>query len=146
MSGQHWSGYQLSAFEIGQIKAHLYHGLGATAIAGILVKPGTGGKGRWSPTAIQKAIDKLETDRLWRGQRAAGSGAPRLTTPEQDKQLVKAVFARRGIQKVTVSSLMKRFRWARSLSHTALEERLHDAKLAWLPSTIPTLCLGYSAF
>ena len=32
------SGYQLSAFEIGQIKAHVYHGLGAAQIARILVK------------------------------------------------------------------------------------------------------------
>ena len=32
------SGYQLAAFEIGQIKAHVYHGLGAAQIARIFVK------------------------------------------------------------------------------------------------------------
>ena len=32
------SGYQFSPFEIGQIKAHMHHGLGAAQMARILVK------------------------------------------------------------------------------------------------------------
>ena len=70
------SGYQFSAFEIGQIKAHLYHSLGATEIARIIVKPDR--KSHWSDTAVQKQIDKLTATPRWRGQRQPGSGAKRV--------------------------------------------------------------------
>ena len=40
------SGYQFSPFEIGQIKAHMYHGFGAAQMARILVK--ADGKTQWS--------------------------------------------------------------------------------------------------
>ena len=33
------SGYRLGPFEMGQIRAHMYHGLGATGISRLLVKP-----------------------------------------------------------------------------------------------------------
>ena len=45
----------LSAFELGQIKAHRHHGLSGRAIAGILVQPD--GITHWSDTAMQ-AQDK----------------------------------------------------------------------------------------
>ena len=59
--------YQMTAFEIGQVKAHMYHGLGATEISRILVKPD--GKSHWSDTAVQNQIDKLEADPSWKGAR-----------------------------------------------------------------------------
>ena len=72
------SGYQFTAFKIGQIKAHLYHGLGTTAISRILTKPD--GRSHWSDTSVQNQIDKLAESPRWRGTRQEGSGAPRKTT------------------------------------------------------------------
>ena len=66
------SGYQFSPFEIGQIKAHLHHGLGATQIARITLKPD--GRSHWSDTAVQKQIDKLGANPRWKGVRQEGSG------------------------------------------------------------------------
>ena len=47
----------LGPFELGQIKAHLYHGLSGAEIARILKKPD--GKSEWKKQAIYNAIDKL---------------------------------------------------------------------------------------
>ena len=131
------SGYQLSAFEIGQIKAHLHHGLGPTAIARILLKPD--GKSRWSDQAVADAIAKLEADPQWRGERQEGSGAPRKTTAKQDRMVVKEVFKMRGSAKVTVSYLKQKFLHLRKLSDGLVEGRLHDANLAWLRRRRKTL-------
>ena len=46
---------QLGPFEVGQIKAHLHHGLTGAAILGILKKPD--GKTGWSHQTIYSAID-----------------------------------------------------------------------------------------
>ena len=124
------SSYQFTAFEVGQIKAHMYHELGATAISKILKKPD--GKTFWSDTAIQGVIDKLENEPKWRGDRKEGSGAPRKTTEKQDAELVKVVEDNRGKVKVTVAWLRTKFSWTRNLGNTALEQRLHDAGLAFL--------------
>ena len=32
------SGYQLDEFDVGQVKAHMHHGLGSTTISGIMLK------------------------------------------------------------------------------------------------------------
>ena len=80
------AGYQLSAFEIGQIKAHVYHGLGAAQIARILVK--ADGKTHWSDNAVQTQIDKLDEKPNWRGERREGSMRPRKTSAKQDAQIV----------------------------------------------------------
>ena len=61
-------------FEDGQVKAHLYHGLGPSQIAGIITK--SDGKTRFSHTAVASIIEKLENDRKWRGERPEGSGGP----------------------------------------------------------------------
>ena len=51
-------------FEIGQIKAHAYHGMSGAAISRILVKPkSTSGQLRgknWSEQAVQDAMKKLQ--------------------------------------------------------------------------------------
>ena len=47
------SGYQLSPFDLGQVKAHMHHGLSSAAIAGIITKPN--GVDHWSPNAIWEA-------------------------------------------------------------------------------------------
>ena len=87
------SGYQLAAFEIGQIKAHVYHGLGATQIARILVK--ADGNTHWSDTAVQTQIDKLDEKPNWRGERREGSMRPRKTSAKQDAEKVSAQVPRR---------------------------------------------------
>ena len=124
------SGYQFSPFEIGQIKAHVYHGLGAAQIARILVK--ADGKTHWSDQAVQNQMDKLDGNRKWRGERREGSMRPRKTTAKQDTQIADLVLKLRGKQKVTVGVLRKFLKWAKPLSDTALEERLGDAGLAYL--------------
>ena len=124
------SGYQFTPFEIGQVKAHVHHGLGAAEIARILVK--ADGKTHWSDNAVQKQIEKLEEQPKWRGERQEGSMRPRKTTAKQDKQMVSLLLKRRGEQKVTVAVLRKKLRWAKCLSDSALEERLRDAGLAFL--------------
>jgi hypothetical protein len=101
------SGYQLSPFDVGQIKAHLHHGLSAAAMGRIMVKPD--GKSRWSDRAIKAAVDKLEATPAWRGARAAGSGAPRKTSKTEDKAIVKYVIHERGRKKVTVGSVKRKF-------------------------------------
>jgi transposase len=119
------AGYQLSAFEIGQIKAHVYHGLGAAQIARILVK--ADGKTHWSDNAVQTQIDKLDEKPNWRGERREGSMRPRKTSAKQDAQIVALLRRLRGKKKVTVAVLRKFIVWTRPLSDSLLEERLHDA-------------------
>lgn len=121
---------QFTPFEIGQIKAHVYHGLSGAAISRILVKPD--GKTGWSETAIQVAIEKLAGNIDWRGDRQSGSGAPRVTSKAEDKIVEREVLKSRGKHKVTVAYLQKMFLWARKLSNDTLEDRLHEAGLKWL--------------
>ena len=85
----------MTPFEVGQIKAHAYHGLGATDIAGIL-KRADGSHP--SVQAVLDILQKLE-DPTWRGERAAGSGRHRVTTSAVDKLIVKEVFKSRGSRK-----------------------------------------------
>ena len=131
---------QLGAFEVGQIKAHRWHGLGPSAIAKIVRKPGKK-KLFYSATAIADCISKLEADPQWTGARQVGSGPPRKTTEKQDKQLLDLVFSLRGKTKVTVNYLRTAVGWAKKLGNTALEERLHDAGLAYLRRRRKTLVL-----
>ena len=107
----------------------MYHGLGASEIARILVKPD--GKAHWSDNAVSVQIQKLNASPKWRGERKVGSMRPRKTTTAQDRQVVSLLLRRRGKAKVTVAVLRSSFSWARSLGNTALEERLHDAGLAY---------------
>ena len=121
---------QFSSFEVGQVKAHMHHGLGAVKISRILLKPD--GKSQWSVTAVQDCMDKLNADSSWRGERAEGSGPPRATTKAQDKQLVKYVLAERGRRKVTIGLLRTQFAWLKGLSDSLVADRLGEADLAWL--------------
>ena len=100
-------GYQLSPFDVGQVKAHLHYGLTAAAIARVMVKPD--GKTHWGDDAIMAAVEKLEANPCWRGERQAGSGAPRKTTEKDDKSLVRHVLQKRGRKKVTVKSVKQKF-------------------------------------
>ena len=90
MSGEH----QLSPFEVGQVKAHMEHGLGCQKIAERIFK--ADGKTLFGERAISNAIANLRADPHWRGDREEGSGAPRKTTEKQDKQIVKWVLDNRG--------------------------------------------------
>jgi hypothetical protein len=121
---------RLGPFEVGQIKAHLHHGLSGADIVGILKKPD--GKTTWSTQAVYDVVNKLQENPEWRGDREAGSGAPRKTDKKQDAALEKYVIKNRGKQKVTVQVLRREFAWTRGVGNTLLEERLHDAGLKWL--------------
>ena len=124
------SGYQLSPFEVGQIKAHVHHGLGPAAIARILLKQD--GESKWSVNTIESAINKLKKQPSWRGEREPGSGAPRKTTAKQDDQIVDFVLDNRGKRKITVKSVKRQFPELRQLSNSLVEDRLDDAELASL--------------
>ena len=76
--------YQLDPFALGQVKAHMEHGLGSTSIARRVFK--ADGRTPYGETAIVNAINKLKADRLYRGARIEGSGAPRKTDTKQDKK------------------------------------------------------------
>ena len=127
---------RLTPFDIGQIKAHLWHGLGPTAIAGIVKKAdGT----NISAQGVCNVQAKLEQDPAWRGDRAEGSGRPRKTDSSTDNAIVREVFRARGRVKVTVSYLKKKFRQLRQLSDTVVEERLHEAGLQYMRRRRKTL-------
>ena len=97
------AGYQLSPFDIGQIKTPLHHGLKAADITRILLKPD--GKTYWSDNAIQAAVAKLEAQPEWRGDREAASGAPRQTSAKEDRAIVNYVLKNRGRSKVTMHTV-----------------------------------------
>ena len=122
--------YQLGPFEVGQIKAHLEHGLGCTAIAKRLLK--ADGKNLYSESAVYKAMCKLEENPCWRGEREEGSGAPRKTTKKQDSEIIRWVLRMRGERKVTVAIVKKQFPLLRKYGDSLVEERLHDADLHYL--------------
>ena len=82
--------YQFTPFEVGQVKAHLHHEMNPADIARIVLKPD--GKTHYSVTTIHNIIDKLNNDPMWRGERQAGTGAPRQTTAKQDALIAKEVF------------------------------------------------------
>ena len=124
------AGYQFSPFDVGQIAAHVYHGLGPAAIARILVKPD--GHSSWSVTAINGAIQRLHDEPMWRGERSAGSGAPRKTTKKEGMDLVKYVLKERGRQKITVARVKRQFPYLRKFNNSLVEDRLGDAELAFL--------------
>ena len=119
----------LNLFDIGQVRAHLHHGLRAADIQRLIRRAdGT----EFSKTAVINAVAKLTADPSWRGERVEGSGRPRETSAVQDRSIVRYVKNCRGKEKVTVRTLQRVFRWARKVCPTTLERRLHDAKLAWL--------------
>ena len=134
----------LGVFEAGQVKAHMHHELGATAISRIVSKPRvkkSHKKRFYCRQAIADCMSKLAVDPDWTGQRKPGSGALRRTTPEQDEELLDTLLDSRGQRKVTVHYLRTELPWARELGDTALEERLYSAGLAYLRRRRKTLVL-----
>ena len=130
----HLMAYQLDPFDVGQIKAHMEHGLGCTSIARRLCKFKADGKSKttFSETAVRNAMNKLEENPKWRGDREEGSGAPRKTTAKQDRTIVKWALDNRGKIKVNVAALKKHFPFLRQFNDSLVEERLHDADLEYL--------------
>ena len=124
------SGYQLDRFDVGQVKAHMHHGLGSTSISQIMVK--ADGTSKFSEQAILDCMNKLKSNLKWRGDRQPGSGAPRKTTKKQDKQVIQYLLKQRGKQKVTVSKLKRKFVFLKKLSDSLVEDRLHEEDLKWL--------------
>jgi hypothetical protein len=121
---------QLGPFEVGQIKAHMEHGLGCTTISTKIFK--ADGKTNFSENAIWEAMAKLKKNKGWRGEREVGSGAPRQTTAKLDKQIIKWVLAERGKQKVTVPAVRKQFPVLRKFDDSLVYDRLEDAELTYL--------------
>ena len=122
--------YQLGPFEVGQVKAHLEHGLSAAEISKRIFKPD--GTSQYGETTIINCIKKLRKQPKWRGERQKGSARPRKTTAKQDKDIVKFLLAQRGKQKMSASKLKKRFIFLRRLSDTLVEDRLQEAELSYL--------------
>ena len=120
---------RLTPFELGQIKAHLHHGLGPTAIAALVQKADGA---MVSVQGVCDARSKMEADPGWRGERAEGSGAPRKTNKKDDQAITREVFRARGHSKVTVQYLKKTLPRLRALSNDLVEARLHEAGLAYL--------------
>ena len=121
---------RLTAFEVGQIKAHAYHGLGAAAISRIVFK--ADGKTHPSEHGVKDVLDKLQRKPTWRGERDVGSGRWRLTTPAVDKKIKGLVFRYRGKAKVTVSFIKKRIPPLREFSDSLVQDRLQEAGLQWM--------------
>jgi hypothetical protein len=120
----------LSPFEVGQVKAHMEHGLGCVEIAKRIYR--SDGKTKFGETAIVNCMNKLRKNKNWRGGREEGSGALRKTTPKQDREIVRWVLKNRGKVKISVSRLRKQFIYLRNLSDTLVEERLQEADLQYL--------------
>ena len=120
---------KLTPFEYGQIKAHMHHGLKAADIVKIVTR--MDGSGFSHPTIVA-AIEKLDSNKHFRGERAEGSGRPRKTSVSVDKKIYKEVLKGRGKHKVTVTFLKKSIPHLRHLSNTLVEERLHEAGLQYL--------------
>ena len=79
--------HQLNPFEVGQVKAHVEHGLSAAAIAERVFK--ADGKTKFGETAIQNCINKLMT----------------ILDGEVGGKKVQALFAKRRLNKTkTLSS------------------------------------------
>ena len=130
---------RLTPFEVGQIKAHLHHELGPTAIAKLVQKA----DGEFlSKQAVVDVTARLEREPSWRGDRAEGSGRQRSTTKAEDNRIRRAVFNNRGKVKVTVAYLKQIIPSLRSLSDQLVRDRLHEAGLQYLrrrrKSLIPT--------
>ena len=83
--------YHLSPFDVGQVKAHLHHGLGPAAICALVKK--SDGKTSWSLNAIKAVVDRLQSEPAWRGERSEGSGRPRETTAREDKATEQHILA-----------------------------------------------------
>jgi len=120
---------KLTPFDVGQVKAHMQHGLGCTKISRLVLRPDGS---PFSETAIANCMNNLKLNPTWRGERDTGSGAVRKTTKQQDKQIIRWVLKMRGKKKVSVTSLKKQFPFLRKLGDSLVEERLHDADLEYL--------------
>ena len=122
--------YQLGPFEVGQVKAHLSHGLSAAEISRRIFKPD--GRTHYGETAISNCIDKLRQQPKWRGERQKGSGRPRKTTTQQDTQIIRYLLKQRGKENMTVNKLKKAFLFLRKLSNTLVEDRCFEAHLKYM--------------
>jgi hypothetical protein len=121
---------QLGPFEVGQIKAHMEHGLGCTTISRKIFK--ADGKTPFSEHAIWVAMCKLKENNGWRGEREEGSGAPRKTTAAEDKRIIKWVLDQRGKRKVSAPAVKKRFPTLRKFDDTLIYDRLDEAELVYM--------------
>ena len=123
----HWA--QFTPFDIGQIKAHAFHGLGPVEIAGLVKKSD---RSRPTHTAVSYVLARLKQNPKWRGERLPSSGRPRATGSVLDKNIVAEVMKFRGKIPVTIARLRKKFPAARRVQRHTLERRLHEAGLRWM--------------
>lgn len=75
----------------------------------------------------------------WDGEHAKGAGAPRVTSDDLDKKILRLVFRFRGRTVVTVKFIKKHIPAARKLSDRTVSRRLGEAGLAWLRRRRKTL-------
>ena len=121
--------YHLTAFEYGQIKAHLEHEETPAEIRRMVVRPN--GE-EFSERAISNAIAKLRKDPFFTGERREGSGRPRATSKRVDNKILNRVLKYRGKVKVNVPWLKKELPELRNFSDTLVSERLWEAGLIYL--------------
>ena len=84
---------RLTAFDLGQIKAHASHGLAASHIVPLIKKSdGT----HPSVQGVVDALARMGSDPAWRGQRAEGSGRKKCISKQLDQESFKVVVAQRS--------------------------------------------------
>jgi hypothetical protein len=127
---------RLTPFDVGQIKAHAFHGLGPASIARSVEKTAGASPSEQRTGDVSR---KLTPDPEWRGERQAGSGRRRATPRRLDKHTGKEVLRLRGKVSVNVACVQKKFPATRGVSRTCLDERLHDAGLVYLRRRKKTL-------
>ena len=127
---------RLTPFDVGQIKAHAFHGLGPASIARVVAKADGSSP---SEQSIADVVRKLNQNPQWRGERQVGSGRSRATPRSLDKQIGREVLRMRGKLRVNVAYVQKKFPAARQVSRSCLEDRLHEAGLVYLRRRKKTL-------
>ena len=130
----------MTQFEVGQIKAHMEHDLGPSAISKRVFKPYS--TDTWTPTRISLVMDKIKKNKNWRGKRKPGSGAPKKTTKHFDNKVKNLVLKKRGQRKVTVAFIKKVIPEAREFGKDLIADRLAKAGLIWLRRRKKTIVPG----
>ena len=126
----------MTPFELGQVLAHVYHGLGPAEIARIITRADGS---HFTHQTIANNMSKLANNPQYRGERAPGSARPRKTTRAVDRKILNHVLKKRGKVKVTTANIKKTMPELKKFSDNLVQERLHEAGLHWLRRRRKTL-------
>ena len=120
----------LPPYEVGQIKARAYHGLGPSEISRLVKRADDSAI---CPQTISNHIAWLKAFPKWRGERAQGSGRKRKTSVALDKKILDEVKKNRGKEKATVWYIKRKNKHLRCCSDALVHRRLEEAGYAYLP-------------